>query len=112
MPKFEIVSDFQPTGDQPEAIKQLVEGIDSGYRYQTLRGATGTGKTYTMAQVIEAKQRPTLVISSTVNSANSSQTTPFLILSATTIIISQRHMYPGMTSISKKRRTLTKRSTG
>jgi len=62
MPKFEIVSDFQPTGDQPEAIKQLVEGIDSDYRYQTLRGATGTGKTYTMAQVIEAKQRPTLVI--------------------------------------------------
>lgn len=62
MPKFEIVSDFQPTGDQPEAIKQLVEGMDSDYRYQTLLGATGTGKTYTVAQVIEAKQRPTLVI--------------------------------------------------
>lgn len=62
MPNFELVSDFQPTGDQPEAIKQLVEGMDSDYRYQTLLGATGTGKTYTVAQVIEAKQRPTLVM--------------------------------------------------
>jgi excinuclease ABC subunit B len=62
MPKFELVSDFRPTGDQPEAIKQLVEGMDSDYRYQTLLGATGTGKTFTVAKVIEAKQRPTLVI--------------------------------------------------
>jgi excinuclease ABC subunit B len=62
MPKFQLVSDFQPTGDQPEAISKLVAGMEEGYRYQTLLGATGTGKTYTIAQVIEATQRPTLVI--------------------------------------------------
>jgi len=62
MPKFELVSDFQPTGDQPDAIEQLVAGMENGLRYQTLLGATGTGKTYTVAQVIEATQRPTLVL--------------------------------------------------
>ncbi len=62
MPKFELVSDFQPTGDQPDAIEQLVSGMENGLRYQTLLGATGTGKTFTVAQVIEATQRPTLVL--------------------------------------------------
>src|SRR5690554_492404 len=62
MPKFQLASDFQPTGDQPAAIDQLTEGIIAGHRFQTLLGATGTGKTYTMANVIERVQKPTLVI--------------------------------------------------
>src|SRR5512135_576528 len=60
--KFELVSDFQPTGDQPAAIEQLVDGLKHGYKFQTLLGATGTGKTFTMAQVIERTQRPTLIM--------------------------------------------------
>ena len=61
--KFKLVSDFQPTGDQPEAIKQLTEGIVSGTRHQTLLGVTGSGKTYTIANLIEEVQKPTLVLS-------------------------------------------------
>jgi excinuclease ABC subunit B len=60
--KFKVVSEFDPTGDQPEAIKQLSEGIESGERYQTLLGVTGSGKTFTVANVIETVQRPTLVL--------------------------------------------------
>jgi excinuclease ABC subunit B len=62
MPEFELHSDFQPMGDQPEAITGLVEGLDRGDEYQTLLGATGTGKTYTIANVIQETQRPTLVL--------------------------------------------------
>lgn len=62
MPKFELVSDFQPTGDQPQAITQLMQGLNNGDRFQTLLGATGTGKTFSIAQVIEQTQRPTLVL--------------------------------------------------
>jgi excinuclease ABC subunit B len=60
---FKIVSDYQPTGDQPEAINQLVEGIVNGIPYQTLLGVTGSGKTFTMANVIERVQKPTLILS-------------------------------------------------
>jgi excinuclease ABC subunit B len=60
--KFKLVSDYKPAGDQPAAIAQLVSGLKKGHTYQTLLGATGTGKTYTMANVIERVQRPTLVI--------------------------------------------------
>ena len=60
--KFHIVSDFKPTGDQPEAIRQLVEGLESRDRFQTLLGVTGSGKTFTVANVIEKVQRPTLVL--------------------------------------------------
>ena len=60
--KFQVVSDFQPTGDQPQAIEQLAEGLLAGQRHQTLMGVTGSGKTYTMAKVAELAQRPTLVI--------------------------------------------------
>ena len=60
--KFKVVSDFQPTGDQPQAIQQLAEGLLAGQRHQTLMGVTGSGKTYTMAKVAELVQRPTLVI--------------------------------------------------
>ncbi len=62
MPKFELVSDFQPMGDQPEAIAGLVEGLNQGEKFQTLLGATGTGKTYAIASVIERTQRPALVL--------------------------------------------------
>ena len=62
MPRFQLVSEFQPTGDQPEAIAQLVEGIEKGYKHQTLLGATGTGKTYVVSRVIEQVQKSTLVI--------------------------------------------------
>jgi len=60
---FKLVSDFQPTGDQPEAIRQLVEGLNNGLPYQTLLGVTGSGKTFTIANVIEQVQRPVLVLS-------------------------------------------------
>jgi excinuclease ABC subunit B len=60
---FKIVSEYQPTGDQPEAIKQLSEGLRNGTTFQTLLGVTGSGKTFTMANVIEQVQRPALVLS-------------------------------------------------
>jgi excinuclease ABC subunit B len=60
--QFRLVSQFSPTGDQPEAIKKLVEGIQAGERHQTLLGATGTGKTFAMANIVAQLQRPTLVL--------------------------------------------------
>src|SRR5437762_5655076 len=62
MPLLEIVSDFEPSGDQPAAIDGLVAGLDAGERFQTLLGITGSGKSFTMAQVIARVQRPTLVM--------------------------------------------------
>ena len=62
MPEFKVEAPFQPTGDQPEAIAQLVEGIRKGHRMQTLLGVTGSGKTYTVAKVVEQVQKPTLVL--------------------------------------------------
>jgi excinuclease ABC subunit B len=62
MPQFEIVADFKMTGDQPEAVEELVVGLNKGYKHQTLLGVTGSGKTFTMANVIERVQKPTLVI--------------------------------------------------
>ena len=61
--KFKLISDYKPTGDQPEAIKQLTEGVKRGDHAQTLLGVTGSGKTYTIANVVEKLQKPTLVIS-------------------------------------------------
>ncbi|HLN72509.1 MAG: excinuclease ABC subunit UvrB [Methylococcaceae bacterium] len=63
MKAFKIISDYKPTGDQPEAIKQLSEGLSNGTPYQTLLGVTGSGKTFTMANVIKEVQRPALVLS-------------------------------------------------
>jgi len=60
---FKLVSEYQPTGDQPQAIEKLVDGIVKGYRFQTLVGVTGSGKTFTMANVISSLNRPALVIS-------------------------------------------------
>lgn len=62
MPKFQVVSPYQPTGDQPEAVDKLAQGFLDGKRYQTLLGVTGSGKTFTMANIIEKIQKPTLVI--------------------------------------------------
>lgn len=62
MPQFELVSEFQPTGDQPQAIAELTDGLNKGLRHQTLLGVTGSGKTYTMASVVAQVQRPTLVM--------------------------------------------------
>ena len=62
MPKFEVVSEYQPAGDQPQAIAALAEGIETGLKEQVLLGVTGSGKTFTMAKVIEQVQRPTLVL--------------------------------------------------
>ena len=59
---FKLTDTYKPLGDQPEAIAALVEGLESGYRFQTLKGATGTGKTFTMASIIQQVQRPALVI--------------------------------------------------
>lgn len=62
MPDFKIVSKFQPTGDQPEAIDKLVNGFESGNKFQTLLGVTGSGKTFTMANIIQKLQKPTLIM--------------------------------------------------
>ena len=62
VPQFELVTDLAPAGDQPEAIDALVEGVERGDRFQTLLGITGSGKSFTIANVIARAQRPTLVL--------------------------------------------------
>src|SRR3972149_6871108 len=62
MAKFELISSYQPKGDQPEAINQLITGVTAGNRYQTLLGVTGSGKTFTMANIIAGVGKPTLVM--------------------------------------------------
>ena len=62
MPKFQVVSPYQPTGDQPEAVDRLARGFQDNKKFQTLLGVTGSGKTFTMANIIERLQKPTLVI--------------------------------------------------
>jgi len=60
--KFKINSDYKPRGDQPEAIDALADGLNQGKKHQILRGVTGSGKTFTMANIIEKVQRPTLIL--------------------------------------------------
>ena len=60
--KFQVISDYQPKGDQPQAIEKLTQGIETGERYQTLLGVTGSGKTFTVANVIQEVQKPTLIL--------------------------------------------------
>ncbi|MCH9018033.1 MAG: DEAD/DEAH box helicase family protein, partial [Chloroflexi bacterium] len=60
--KFELVADFQMTGDQPAAVARLVEGLENGVTRQTMLGVTGSGKTFTMANIVQQVQRPTLVM--------------------------------------------------
>ncbi|MCK9911728.1 DEAD/DEAH box helicase family protein, partial [Microbacteriaceae bacterium K1510] len=62
MDRFQLVSEYEPSGDQPTAIEELTEGVLAGKRHQTLLGATGTGKTFTAAQVIARVNKPTLVM--------------------------------------------------
>jgi excinuclease ABC subunit B len=62
MSKFQLVSKFKPTGDQPKAIDKLLQGIERGFKYQTLKGITGSGKTFTIANIIQKTQKPTLII--------------------------------------------------
>lgn len=62
MPEFKLHAPYKPTGDQPQAIAELVKGFQEGNQFQTLLGVTGSGKTFTMANVIQALQKPTLVI--------------------------------------------------
>ena len=61
-PQFKLTSDFEPKGAQPEAIKQIVEGLEAREKYQTLLGVTGSGKTYTIANVIDQIRKPTLIV--------------------------------------------------
>src|SRR3712207_4860418 len=62
MPKFKLQSDYEPAGDQPQAIDSLTKGLQDGHRDQTLLGVTGSGKTFTMANVVANLQKPTLVL--------------------------------------------------
>lgn len=67
MDHFELVSQYQPTGDQPQAIEELVKGFQKGNQFQTLLGVTGSGKTFTMANVIQQLNKPTLVMAHNCN---------------------------------------------
>jgi len=60
--QFKLQSEYKPTGDQPQAIEKLVKGIEIGEKYQTLLGVTGSGKTFTVANVVQSVQRPTIVL--------------------------------------------------
>lgn len=98
---FKIASNFEPQGDQPQAIKALVKGIEEGKRHQTLLGATGTGKTFTMSNVIKEVGKPTLIIAHNKTLAGqlySEFKTFFLkiewnILLVTTTITNQKRMF-------------------
>ena len=63
MPDFELISNYKPAGDQPRAINELIDGLNRGIKHQTLLGVTGSGKTYTMSNVIQQFKKPTLIIS-------------------------------------------------
>ena len=99
---FQLTSQYQPTGDQPQAIEQLVAGIRAGEKAQTLLGVTGSGKTFTMANVIEQVGKPTLILShnKTLAAQLYSEFKGFFpnnsvqYLSPTTITISRRPIYP------------------
>ena len=60
---YKLISEYKPTGDQPEAIQALIEGVNEGVKYQILQGVTGSGKTFTIANVVQALNRPVLVLS-------------------------------------------------
>ena len=115
--KFHIVSDFKPTGDQPEAIQQLTEGLESRDKFQTLMGVTGSGKTFTVANVIEKVQRPTwclrtikpLLLNYTLSLSSFFQKTLLNTLFPITSIISLRHTSQQLELILKKTCRLTKK---
>ena len=109
---FELHSEYAPTGDQPQAIEALVKGFQEGNQFQTLLGVTGSGKTFTMANVIQQLNKPTLVIAhnKTLSSKSFFQIMQWNILSPTMIITSRRHMSLPLTHILKKTRPLMTRS--
>lgn len=108
--RFILHSPFKPTGDQPEAIDALVSGVEAGYRGQTLLGVTGSGKTFTMANVIARLNRPTLILAHNKTLAaqlssefrSSSRRMRLSISCHTMIIISRRPIFPDATYISKR----------
>jgi len=107
---FKIHSRFQPAGDQPTAIKQLVEGLNDGEVHQTLLGVTGSGKTFTIANVINEVQRPAMIMAPNKTLAAQlygemkefSPKTAWNISSPITIITSQKLMFPPPTRLSTK----------
>lgn len=116
---FKIHSNYKPTGDQPQAIDKLAKGIDGGMKHQTLLGVTGSGKTFTMANLIERVQKPTLVIAHNKTLAYQLasefreffRTTPWNTSSATTITTSRKPTCRGRIPLSQKTPALTTKST-
>ena len=114
---FNIKAPFEPAGDQPQAIEELVDGVNKGLHTQVLLGATGTGKTYTIAQVINRVRKPTLVIAHNKTLAAQlaselkafSRITRLNILYLTTIIISRKPIFRRAILILKRTLPLTTR---
>ena len=110
MDRFKLAAPYEPTGDQPKAIEALVKGIENGISEQTLLGVTGSGKTFTMANVIARLNRPTLVLAHNKTLAAQlcaefkefSRRTPSSILSPITTTISRRPIYLTRTHILKR----------
>lgn len=110
MDRFELVSKFKPTGDQPQAIDALAKGVSAGYKEQVLMGVTGSGKTFTMANIIEKVNKPTLVLAhnKTLAAQLCSEFKEFFpnnaveYLCHTMTIISRRRMSPQPTHILKR----------
>ena len=120
MDKFVLKAPYQPTGDQPQAIAALVQGFREGNQFETLLGVTGSGKTFTMANVIQALNKPTLILSPTTRPWRRSSTgrsrsffpiTQWSILSPTTTTISRKPMCLPRIPILPRIRPLTTRST-
>ena len=114
--KFKLHSKYQPTGDQPEAIAKLLRGLDLHERYQTLKGVTGSGKTFTMANIIAKQNRPTLILAHNKTLAaqlysefRDFSPTKFIILYLTSIIINQKPTSHRPILISKKTLLSTKK---
>lgn len=120
MDHFELVSEYKPAGDQPEAIQKLAQGIKLGFEEQTLLGVTGSGKTFTMANIIQEVQKPTLVLAhnKTLAAQLCSELREFFpnnaveFLSRTMTIISRRHTSHRRIPISKKILRSMKKSSG
>lgn len=115
--EFKLHSEYKPTGDQPQAIAELVKGFQEGNQFETLLGVTGSGKTFTMANVIAALNKPTLIIAHNKTLAGQlyGEFKEFFpenaveYLSVITIIISRRHTYRPPIPILPKTRRSTKR---